>query len=134
MMNEWLPGAGDKFVSSDTLEDNDDLLRFNTEYLNSLSPNGFPEHNLILKKGMPLMLLRNINPREGLCNGTRLVYEKSLDNKVLQCNVVTSGRTVLIPRISFIPKDGEFPFSWRRRQFPVKPAFAMTINKAQGMY
>jgi ATP-dependent DNA helicase PIF1 len=24
------------------------------------------------------------------------------------------------------------PFTLRRRQFPVRPAFAMTINKAQG--
>jgi len=41
-------------------------------------------------------------------------------------------RTVFIPRIVFIPQDDEFPFSWQRRQFPVKPAFATTINKAQG--
>ncbi|OWZ04997.1 Helitron helicase, partial [Phytophthora megakarya] len=28
--------------------------------------------------------------------------------------------------------DKEFPFKLRRKQFPVVPAFAMTINKAQG--
>ena len=27
MMNEWLPGAGDKFTSSDILEDTEDILR-----------------------------------------------------------------------------------------------------------
>ena len=32
----------------------------------------------------------------------------------------------------FIPQENEYPFSWQRRQFPVKPAFATTINKAQG--
>ena len=26
----------------------------------------------------------------------------------------------------------EYPFEWQRRQFPVRPAFAMTINKSQG--
>ena len=28
--------------------------------------------------------------------------------------------------------DREFPFEWWRRRFPVKVAFAMTINKSQG--
>ena len=78
MMNEWLPGDGDKFRSSDTLDNNDDLLRFNSEYLNTLNPNGFPQHILNLKKGMPLMLLRNLNPRQGLCNGTRLMRTLSM--------------------------------------------------------
>ena len=132
ILNDMLPGTGDIFSSSDTLENDEDLLRFNTEYLNTLSPNGFPPHVLVLKPGMPLMLLRNLNPRQGLCNGTRLVYEKSLNSKVLQCKLVGSDRTVLIPRITFVPKDREYPFSWQRRQFPVKPAFAMTINKSQG--
>ena len=26
----------------------------------------------------------------------------------------------------------EYPFDWQRRQFPVRPAFAITINKSQG--
>ena len=42
------------------------------------------------------------------------------------------GDTVLIPRIPLEPTDTLLPFQFRRLQFPLKPAFAMTINKSQG--
>ena len=52
-----------------------DKLEYNLqqEILNSLVPNGIPPHELILKKNCPIILLRNINPAEGLCNGTMLI-------------------------------------------------------------
>ena len=132
MMQDWLPGDGIKLCSADSLENPNDSFRFNTEYLNTLRPNGFPEHRIILKPGLPLMLLRNLNARQGLCNGTRLIFDKCIDNKLLQCRIVGSDRIVLIPRITFIPKLGEYSFQWQRRQFPVRPAFVTTINKSQG--
>ena len=44
-----------------------------SEFLNSLTPNGLPPHVLKLKLWCPVILLRNIDPANGLCNGTRLV-------------------------------------------------------------
>ena len=44
-----------------------------SEFLNTLTPNGLPPHVLKLKVGCPIMLLRNIDPANGLCNDTRLV-------------------------------------------------------------
>jgi ATP-dependent DNA helicase PIF1 len=38
------------------------------------------------------------------------------------------GENVLLPRIPMIPTDMSFEF----KQFPVRLAFAMTINQAQG--
>ncbi|GFV25725.1 ATP-dependent DNA helicase [Trichonephila clavipes] len=40
------------------------------------------------------------------------------------------GDNVLIPRIPIIPNN--FPFNFKRLQFPLKVAFSMTINKSQG--
>ena len=60
------------------------------------------------------------------------IFDKCIDSKLLQCKVVETGRLVLIPRITFIPKPNEYPFEWSRRQFPVRSAFAITINKSQG--
>ena len=127
-----MPGDVQIFRSADELAPSEDLLRFNKEYLNTLNPNGFPPFELNLKSQMPLILIRNLNPRQGLCNGTKMIFIKHLDHKVLQCQLEGSERTVLIPRILFIPQSNDFPFEWSRRQFPVMPAFAMTINRSQG--
>ena len=104
------------------------------EFLATLSPSGLPPHLLLLKKGMPLILLRNLNPSERLSNGTKLCL-RDIHKFTLQVEIITgqhSGRIVSIPRILLRPKDGEHGFQWSRLQFPVNVAFAMTINKSQG--
>ncbi|XP_071740567.1 uncharacterized protein [Rutidosis leptorrhynchoides] len=45
-------------------------LLYPAEYLNTLNYPGLPPHDLHLKKGVPAILLRNINIAGGLCNGT----------------------------------------------------------------
>ncbi|RCV25517.1 hypothetical protein SETIT_5G173100v2 [Setaria italica] len=45
-----------------------------SEFLNTLTPNGLPPHLLKLKIGCPVILLRNIDPANGLCNGTRHAF------------------------------------------------------------
>ncbi|XP_069686087.1 uncharacterized protein [Periplaneta americana] len=77
------------------------------------------------------MLLRNLDPPQ-LCNGTLLSVKKLMPN-VIEATVLTGkakGKDVFIPRIPLIPTD--LPFTFKRLQFPVRLAFAMTINKAQG--
>jgi hypothetical protein len=123
-----MPGPAIPLYSSDTLDNAADMYRYNTEYLNSLSPTGLPRHQLILKAGMPLMILRNICPKSGLCNGSRLIFHRVLSNKLLECSISGgeyNNRTVLIPRINLRPKERSFPMEWKRRQFPVRTAFSM---------
>ncbi|ONL94653.1 hypothetical protein ZEAMMB73_Zm00001d028081 [Zea mays] len=96
-----------------------------SEFLNTLTPNGLPPHVLKLKVGCPIMLLRNIDPANGLCNGTSIDAEIVLGQH--------AGMRIFLPRIPLCPSDDEmFPFQFKRKQFPIRLSFAMTVNKAQG--
>ena len=108
-----------------------ETVNYPKEFLNSLDLPGIPPHDLALKTGSSVMCLRNIDPPR-LCNGTRIVVKKLMDYLIEE--TILSGKfkgtSVLIPRIPMVPTD--LPFEFRRLQFPVRLAFAMTINKAQG--
>ena len=125
------------YLSVDSAEDenNENLTSIlPLEFLNSLSPNGLPPHRLQLKIGAIIMLLRNLNVNQGLCNGTRLIV-KDLREYTILAEILSgskAGTSILILRIDLSPSIEEVPFHMKRRQFPVKLAHAMTINKAQG--
>jgi ATP-dependent DNA helicase PIF1 len=101
------------------------------EFLNSLSMSGVPPHILTLQEGYPMILLRNM-PGD-LANGTRLIMVNLMQH-IIDAEIATGpdkGRRVFIPRLNITPSDTErMPFTLHQRQFPLWPAFAMTINKA----
>lgn len=135
VVEDRLPDTAHEYRSVDAIEDDMDGNFFEQEVLNSVNINGIPPHRLVLKKGNPIMMMRNLNPDLGLCNGTRLRIVDLKDHGI-HATIMTGerkGQHVLIPRIIFVSDDDtrEFPFRLRRKQFPVQPAFAMTINKAQ---
>lgn len=104
------------------------------ENLNMLKPAGMPSHRLLLKVGAPIILLRNLHKESGLMNGTRLIV-RALGSRVIEALIVTgshAGQVAMIPRLNMTSSDDSQPFALRRSQFPVKLAFAMSINKAQG--
>ena len=108
-------------------------LEFPLEYVHKQTPSGIPPHHLHLRIGVIVILLRNLNPEGGLCNGTRIVVV-TLRPHVFEGIILTGpkqGERVLIPQITLY-EQSKLPFVLRRRQFPVRLAFAMTINKAQG--
>nr|ABA95557.1 AT hook motif-containing protein, putative [Oryza sativa Japonica Group] len=59
-----------------------------TEFLNTLKFPGIPNHELKLKVGLPVMLLRNINQTAGLCNGTRMTITQ-LGKKYIEAQIIT---------------------------------------------
>ena len=104
------------------------------EFLNSLTPSGMPPHCLNLKVGCIVMLLRNIALKKGLCNGTRLEITY-LHRNCVQAKIIygqNAGKEVLIQRIKLAPNDSNLPFNLDRVQFPLRLAYSVTINKAQG--
>ena len=82
---------------------------------------------------MPLMLLRNLDPANGMCNGTIFTLKRVVSRDLLECELRDERgavKKVWVPRIKLTPKDDLHPYHWTRTQFPVRPAFAMTINKS----
>ena len=126
------PGEEKIYKSSDTTENNN--IDFTPEFLNSCDLPGIAPHCLKLKKGMLVMLLRNLDPTNGHCNGVKYVINNLLERviEVTAVNGSNPGSKLLVPRIIMINSDSTLPFSIRRRQFPLRPAFAMTANKSQG--
>ncbi|XP_043481756.1 ATP-dependent DNA helicase PIF1-like [Leptopilina heterotoma] len=103
------------------------------EYLETLNPPNLPPHELRLRVNTVVMLIRNLSINEGLCNGTRLQVLE-LKNHLLKCKILTGdkcGQIVFINRITLY-SDERYPFQFGRRQFPIRIAFVMTINKSQG--
>ncbi|KAL8511756.1 hypothetical protein ACS0TY_018263 [Phlomoides rotata] len=122
------------YLSSDQSCMSDSNFDIHTpEFLNTLKCSGVPDHELNLKVGTPVMLLRNIDHSKGLCNGTRLVITRLID-RLIEGKVLTgsnSGELALIPRLSPTPSDHRLPFKFQRRQFPLIVSYAMSINKSQ---
>ena len=80
-----------------------------------------------------LILLRNLSRIRGLCSGLRLRVKK-LRDRIIRCTVLNGnfkGIDVFLPRIPLTSTDERHMF-FTRLQFPIKLAFAMTKNRAQG--
>ncbi|XP_058746544.1 uncharacterized protein LOC131619471 [Vicia villosa] len=134
-----MPGEIKEYYSSNTVDRSEihdtnvvDILT--PEFLSSLTTSGLPNHHISLKVGTPVMLMRNIDQLEGLCNGTRVMVTK-MANHVIEAKIMAGkscGNLVYLPRMDMSPSQSPWPFKLKRRQFPIVVSYAMKINKSQG--
>ena len=104
------------------------------EYLQSLNLASLPPSKLCLKIGAPIILLRNLYPKEGLCNGTRMTILR-MERWCIEVQILGGefdGTRKILPRMKLATTKRELPFILTYKQFPIRLSFAMTVNKAQG--
>ena len=126
--------SADSIPTSEQSGEEDIMLNYPVEYLNSINCSGLPLSKLKLKEGCPIMVLRNLDAAHGVCNGSRGILTR-LRSRVLEVKLLTgdfAGQKVFIPRISNQPTEDQVAFKFTRRQFPIRLGFAMTFNKSQG--
>ena len=111
IMDQFL-GEAVEYLSADIIEEQaNPEHQYPIEFLNSLTIGGLPPHKLVLKKGSPIILLRNISPSNGLCNGTRLIC-RSFQRHVIEAEIITgkhAGTRAFIPRINLSPLNTDLP-------------------------
>ncbi|XP_022003337.1 uncharacterized protein LOC110900779 [Helianthus annuus] len=133
------PGDEVEYLSSDSICQTDKgkneahARLYSPDVLNGLKISGLPNHRLVLKVGVPVMLLRNIDQQNGLCNGTRLRITK-LYKRVIEAEIISGGNIgtrTFIPRISLTPSDKRIPIKFQRRQFPLNLYVALSRVKSR---
>jgi hypothetical protein len=76
-MIDRFPSKAMVFYNFDSVDD-DEHNNYPQDFLNSITPNGLPQHKFRIKINCPLILLRNLDPRSGLCNGTLWLSGQSI--------------------------------------------------------
>lgn len=133
IITEKIPRQLFTFTAINTVVQEEQTVHYPTEFLNSIEISGLPPHTLKIKPGIPVILLRSLLPPR-LMNGTRCLVI-SCGRNIIEVEVAVghyAGERHVIPRITLQPSESTLPFQFQRKQFPLQPCFAMTINKAQG--
>ena len=121
---EKFPGDSRTYLSADSILEDDHKEAVPVEYLNAMNPSGISDHELSLKIGAPVMLLRNLQagPNISLRNGTRMKIIQMMD-RALEVEVavgMNNGLRLFLPRVPQYDKSGDYPFTLVRRQFPLR--------------
>ena len=139
---DMMPGEAESLLSINSMVDearaNDGISGLNIppKFLRTLDPSDLPPGDPKMKLGSPLILLWNLCPARGLCNGTRMIL-LWMSRWVLEVKLIGgeyNGQLALIPQITLSPTEGQtgIVFVLKRWQFPVHLAFVLMINRVQG--
>ena len=132
-MIDNMPGALHVFHAVNTVDINEEALEAEplaAEVLQSIDLASVPPSCLKLKIGAPVILLRNLSPTLGLCNGTRLRILQ-IGRNCLKAAILGGsfdGEIRLLPRIKLSTSPEDLPFILLRKQFPIRLCFAMTVT------
>ncbi|XP_023757110.1 uncharacterized protein LOC111905651 [Lactuca sativa] len=106
--------SSDSLCHSDFVHDDFDESLYSPDVLNGLRPSCMPIHKLVIKVGVPVMLLKNIDQKHGLCNGTRLRVI-ALGKRVTEPEIIYGshiGKHTFIPNMSLTLSDKKIPFTF----------------------
>jgi hypothetical protein len=137
----------------DDTKDNRQPDFYTPEYLAALPLHGVPPALLSLKPTARYIITKNFNPDAGVCNGTlcELLHATRSLAQVCICIATVelkimipmqvrltsgrqAGRIIALPRMSchVSQENSGLPFAFSRVQFPLMPAYCVSVHKSQG--
>ena len=131
-----LPDNGVHASAFDDLKDRRNADLYTDEYIASLQLSGVPPATLLLKKHGRYMITKNYDIKRGVVNGT-LIEMLHYSRHMVQVQLLTGtqkGRVIQLPRCSshVSTENSGLPFAFERVQFPVIPAYCVSVHKSQG--
>lgn len=130
---EAIAGEEKVYRSHDSVEEYEHQLP--VEFLNTLCPSSVPPHRLHLKKhSIIIMLLRNLDPVNGHCNGPRYAIEH-LHDHIIDATIACGpdfGKRISIPRIPMTPSDNIFLLSHEKKTIPCSTCLRYNSQQSSG--